>query len=231
MGLIKELNDISYTLDKKAQARKERERQKIELEQYKLEIIGSLESYFYKLFDNNSVQEAYKKAILEKENIIGLLYHGISILTRTENGKKYYLYFEKYDITGDLQNNYYKVLNKIKKEYLEIENAQNNDLLLKLEKYIDTLYQKSKSKSYAKRQFKEKIWIDGIINEIAETEEQKQYLYNNYFKVLNKISLLYAGYIEEEKETEREKRENQKAKQRQKRLDRIATLYIINKML
>lgn len=116
----------------------------------------------------------------------------------------------------------------------KIEEIEQRNILKDLEKYIDTAYNKSELKSKCYIQLQKNNIINGIIEEIGQTEEEKTLLKNNYFKILNDVTKFYNGYILEEREQIKADQKEQKEKekiQKMKKADNVATLYLIHNFL
>ena len=220
MGLIREVQGVSASLNKTERARRERERLKILQENYKKELESDLKAEFYGLFNTHDSDGAYIVAVTQKDYIIEKLYNIISKITYTENGKKY-LTYSKFDIVGDLQENYFKILDKIKKEFARIENINKNELLKRLENKLERLFDLTNNKYCASIVAKEKDMVYKIINDVAQNETEKKTLKDNYSRVLNKVIRLYDGNIKMDKIEMKHKKEVAKTKQNKKVFNQI----------
>lgn len=231
MGLISELHDIRAEMTYKERQRIERENKKTLQENYKKEITGDLQQLFYNLFESLPYKEAYKKAIFEKDKNIDKITRYIESLTHTKNNKKYYLYFNQFDIVQDLQDNYSTILNRIKKDFETLQKETEKELAEKLRNEIEKYFMKYEEKWAIYETLQEKRCIDFIISELAENEEERKTLKTIYFKTFQEVAKFYKIEIEtqrrELKEQKREARERAKVKRR----DKLLFLYLINKIL
>ena len=219
MGMINELHDVNISLNQKLKDKQERENKKILQQNYNTEIKGNLQALFYNLFNKYTIQEAYKKAILEKEENIFNLTEYIENIKISKNNKMYYLY-RQFDIVEDLNNNYYVILDKIKKEYTRTENIRNIELLEQLEAYLMARFENVENKSICYNVLQQKKYIDYVINDITKNKHDQEILKNNYFKTLQKVKRYYNGYILEEKEQQKE------LKYKQRELEKIKILIL-----
>ena len=230
MGMIAEIHDVNISLNQKLKDKQERENKKALQNKYIDEITTDLQAIFYKLFNNNDIETAYKKAILEKEKNIDTLTNFIENLKDYYNGKYIYIY-KQFDIVKDLNDNYYIILNKIKKEFETIEKIKNQDIINKLKEYIMQRFNNAPNKKDCYNLLQQKFYIDYAINDIIKDQQQQKILYNNYFKVLNECKKYYNGYIIEEKEKEKEYKEQKREMEKIKRRDKLITKYLINEIL
>lgn len=207
MGLIREVQGVNATINKQERARRERERLAILKENYKKELESDLKAEFYNLYKKLDPENAYKIAIFQKDLIIEKIYNIISKITYVENGKKY-LTYSNFDIVGDLQENYNKILAKVKNEFVIIENINKNDLLDALEKKIKRLFDLSNSKycaSIVADRYDIKI---KIINDMAQNNVQQKILLDNYERILAKIKKQYNGDIKQAKMEIKNRKQN-----------------------
>ena len=229
MGLIREVQGVSASLNKTERARRERERLAILKENYKKEIESDLQAEFYGLFNRHDSDSAYKIAVFQKDDIIEKLYNIISKITYKDNGKNF-LTYSKFDIVGDLQENYFKILDKIKKEFARIENINKKELLERLENKLIKLFDITKSKYGASMVAKEKNMVLKIIVDIAENENERKILIDNYHKILNKVIKLYDGNIKMDKIEMKHKKEIAKTKQNKKIFNQILSTCLLREI-
>lgn len=238
MGLINEVQGVKATLNRKEQAKAQRELKKRIEQDYNIEIKGNLQSIFYKLFETLPTKEAYKKAILEKEKNIDNITALIENIKLKNGNFKYYGLF---DIVGDLQSNYFLILDKIKREYQRIETIKEQEeadrqaeLLKQLENDIYNFFKKSELKHITKRILAQNESMLILIEDIAKSEKDVDILKNNYTKILNKVTKLFDGDIQTEKEDIRERKEEARQKAQAAKVarrDRLLCLHIINRWL
>ena len=105
------------------------------------------------------------------------------------------------------------------------------DILKELENTMFLIYNKSELKSFAKRNLKKFEYIQGLIDEIGTTEEEKKALNDNYFSILNKVTQYFEGYIAEEKEAIAEEKALIIEQTKVKRRDKLAFMGLINGFL
>ena len=233
MGMLQELNDISYTLDQKRRAREQKEQQKAIEKLYYNELKSNLRADFYDNFTTYGLKEGYKKSILQKDMTLDFIYNLLYNYSENIDYKKIYI-FRKFDIMQDLENNYYKILNIVKSEFIKQNDILTDELLEKLKAFLIERLDNAPSKKIAIQVLTDKKYIDYTINYITQDQEQKDILYNNYNKVLNDVKKLYLGNIEQEREQEREKKQYLKIQKQNrilKRADRLYTLHLINTLL
>lgn len=231
MGLISELHDIRAEMTFAERQKIERENKKTLQENYKKEIIGDLQELFYSLFKSLPYKEAYKKAILEKDKNIDKITRYIENLDYKKDGKTFYLYDDKFDIVQDLQDNYNKILNKTAKDFETIETYKKAEILERLENYLIERFENAERLQSAVHILTQQKYIDYIINDIAQTPEEAETIQQNYYKTLQKVINQYKYNIQEEKQQEKAIIRAEKERQKIKRRDRIAFLYLINKIL
>ena len=115
MGLIKSVNDITYELQgqKTEKEMKRREKKRLEL------IKNELYNYFDKQFKKDkNAKFTYAEMLKHKELIIDQLKQ---------------LYFTKYNVKLDNSNinyikqNYFKILNSVKRQYFELEKIKQQE--------------------------------------------------------------------------------------------------------
>lgn len=230
MGMIAELHDVNISLNQKLKDKQERENKKALIENYNAEIKGNLQALFYNLFETYPTDQAYKKAIIEKEENINTLTELIENIKIPKNNKLYYLY-RQFDIVQDLQNNYFILLDKIKKEYTRIEEIKNKEIIEKLEDYIIQRFENAPNKKQCYKVLQQKIYIDYAIKDVAKNKKEVETLQNNYFKTLQKIKKYYNGYIIEEQEKEKEYKEQKRELEKIKRRDKLLSKMIVGQIL
>ena len=173
MGLIRELQGVSASLSRSERARRERERLRILQENYKNELKTNLSAEFYSIFKQYDTQTAYNTIIKTKEDIIDKICNIMSKITYTENGVKYYAYNE-FDIFQDLEDNFYKILNVVQRDYTKLQEVKQQELLIKLENKIKRYMRLDSNKYLISIQLKKYNIIKDIINGIATTEERQK---------------------------------------------------------
>ena len=178
------------------------------------------------LFRHNNYDEAYKIAIFEKDAIIEKIYNIISKITYTENGKKYYTY-SNFDIITDLNDIYYKILNRIKKEIQEKEKILKIELLERLENKLIRLFELSSNKYCASIVVKKSGMKIKIINDMSQNEHEKNVLNGNYSRVLTKVIKQYDGDIIAEKMENKHKRQTAKIKQNKSIFNQLVLGHIL----
>ena len=190
-----------------------------------------MQELFYHLFSTLSYKNAYKKAIIEKDINIDKISKIIENLKTTKNGKKYYLYNGKFDIVQDLQDNYYKILNKIKKEFEEIDKIKSEDVEERAKNYLTGIIDRSELKGVAIDTLYQNICFNYLVQELQLNEEETEQLKNKYNKIIKELETQYKYTIKMEKENQKaiikQNRENAKIKRR----DKLVFLYLINKIL
>lgn len=140
MGLIKSVNDITYELQDQKTEKELKRREKKRLELIKTELYNYFEKQFKK--DSNA-NYTYSEMLKHKELIIDQLKQ---------------LYFEKYDVKLNNSNinyikqNYFKILNSVKRQYFELEKIKQQE---EKEKYKQQ--QEAEAIKTAKRQYIFKI--------------------------------------------------------------------------
>lgn len=115
MGLIKSVNDITYELQGQKTEKEMKRREKKRLELIKNESYNYFDKQFKK--DKNA-KYTYAEMLKHKELIIDQLKQ---------------LYFEKYDVKLNNSNinfikqNYFKILNSVKRQYFELEKIKQQE--------------------------------------------------------------------------------------------------------
>lgn len=226
MGLIREVQGVNATINKQERARRERERLAILKENYKKEIESDLKAEFFNIYTSTDFETAYKIIVLQKDDIIQKLYNIISKITYTENGKRY-LTYSNFDIVGDLDENYFKILAKVKKEIVLKENINKNDLMKRLENKLTRLFDISNNKYCASIVAKKNDMKTKIINDITQNEHEKNVLKDNYNQILTKVIKQYDGDIITEKMEIKHKREKAKVKQNKKIFNQLILGHIL----
>lgn len=237
MGLIREVQNVGASLNKQERQRRERERQKILIENYTREIKEILFAEFYAIYKHYDTKTADEITIQQKDDIIQKLYDEIYnrhylqksgavdlvfLPSPTWNTKykfeqkkeKVYIYRD-FDIITDLNENYFKILQKAKKEIYSIEQIENKKLFDELKKKISGAMTIDKNKYFLSIALQENENIKTIVNSIAKNENEKDYLLNNYEKALKQVIKLYHGDIVKNKmdlkaQKEQAKNENKK---------------------
>lgn len=227
MGLIREIQGVNATMNRQERARRERERLKILQENYKNEILTDLWAEFSALFEHYDIETAYNTAILQKNNIIDKIYNIILKIKYEVNGKKYYKY-KQFDILQDLKDNFFKILEKVKKEYTIQEAANNAFLLDELKNDLTNYMNLDKNKYLMSLALKSYDNINNIIISITSDKQKQAFLFDNYYKILNNVLKLYQGDIINAKSKIKEKKEKAKEENRKKLASWLIFNYILN---
>lgn len=146
MGLIKSVNDITYELQSQKTDKEQKRREKKRLELIKNELYNYFEKQFKK--DSNA-NYTYLEMLKHKELIIDQL-------------KSYY--FNKYDVKLNNDNinyikqNYFKILNSVKRQYFELEKIKQQEEKEKEKQQEEAEQNKTEINAGA--------WIGGIITTI-----------------------------------------------------------------
>lgn len=221
MGLIREIQGVNATINKQERARRERERLKILQENYSKEITEALFAEFMRIYNHYDMETAEEITILKKDNIIENLYSQIYNRHYLENRGRVELFFlpspswdkkwryeqkkEKvfiyrdFDIITDLSENYFKILQKAKKEICSIKQIENKKLFDELKKKISGAMTIDENKYFLSIALQENENIETIINSITTDENEKDYLLNNYEKAFKQVIKLYHGDIVKDK--------------------------------
>lgn len=115
MGLIKSVNDITYELQDQKSEKEMKRREKKRLELIKNELYNYFDKQFKK--DKNA-KNTYAEMLKHKELIIDQLKQ---------------LYFEKYSVKlnnsniNHIKQNYFKILNSVKRQYFELEKIKQQE--------------------------------------------------------------------------------------------------------
>lgn len=178
------------------------------------------------MFHKNDFDVAYKIAVFQKDDIIEKIYNIMSKITHIENGKKY-LTYSNFDIITDLNDIYYKILNKIKNEKQIQDKIFKIELLERLENKLIRLFDITKNKYCASIVANEKDMKIKIINDIAQNNNDRKLLKDNYSQILNKVIKLYGGNITADKMRMKHKKEVAKEKQNKKLFNQIIWGHIL----
>lgn len=227
MGLIREIQGVNATMNRQERARRERERLKILQENYKNEILTDLWAEFSALFEHYDTETAYNTAILQKNNIIDKIYNIILKIKYEVNGKKYYKY-KQFDILQDLKDNFFKILEKVKKEYTIQEAANNAFLLDELKNDLTNYMNLDKNKYLMSLALKSHDNINNIIISITSDKQKQAFLFDNYYKILNNVLKLYQGDIINAKSKIKEKKEKEKEATKKKFAHWLLFNYILS---
>lgn len=115
MGLIKSVNDITYELQSQKTDKEQKRREKKRLELIKNELYNYFEKQFKK---DKKAKYTYAEMLKHKELIVDQL-------------KSYY--FNKYNVKLNNDNinyikqNYFKILNSVKRQYFELEKMKQQE--------------------------------------------------------------------------------------------------------
>lgn len=237
MGLIREVQNVGASLNKQERQRRERERQKILIENYTREIKEILFAEFYAIYKHYDTKTADEITIQQKDDIIQKLYDEIYnrhylqksgavdlvfLPSPTWNTKykfeqkkeKVYIYRD-FDIITDLNENYFKILQKAKKEIYLQKQIESKKLFEKLKKRLQQLMEIDSNKHFLSLALQQNENIKMIVNDITNDETQKEYLLDNYEKAFKQVIKLYHGDIVKNKmelkaQKEQAKNENKK---------------------
>lgn len=237
MGLIREVQGVNATINRQERARRERERQKILIENYTREIRESLFAEFSAIYKRYDMETAEEITILKKDNIVENLYFQIYNRHYLENRGRVELVFlpsptwdtkykfeqkkEKvfiyrdFDIMTDLQENYFKILQKAQKEIFLQKQIESKKLFEKLKKRLQQLMEIDSNKYFLSLSLQQNENIKMIVNDITNDETQKEYLLDNYEKALKQVLKLYSGDIAKNKmdlKAQKEKAQNENKK-------------------
>lgn len=204
MGLIREIQGITATINKNERAKREREQRKILIENYNAEIYGDLRACFYQAFKLYPPNVAEKRLLENKEQNIDKITNIIENITHKENNKTYYTYKNQFDVYTDLSVKYYTELQKFKKEYYQLEKLQQKDtkteyttkLYNKLLKYYIENKTNLTATSNVLHRFEN---IEIIIDSITSDNQIKQFLITQYINILNNVEKLFKNELQHEK--------------------------------
>lgn len=146
MGLIKSVNDITHELQDQKTDKEQKRREKKRLELIKNELYNYFEKQFKKDFNANYT---YSEMLKHKELIIDQLKQ---------------LYFEKYNVKlnnsniNHIKQNYFKILNSVKRQYFELEKIKQQEEKEKIKQQEEAEQNKTEINAGA--------WIGGIITTI-----------------------------------------------------------------
>lgn len=211
MGLIREIQGITATINKQERTRRERERQKILIENYNQELLGNLRACFYQAFKCYQAEEAEQYLLEQKEQNINKIVEEIESITYTDNKKEYYTYKGKFDIYIDVATKYYTELQKFKKEYYQLKKLQQKAEQKKQDnkqaEYTTILYNKlleyyidNKNNLIATSNTLHKFEnIEIIIDDITSDNQIKQFLITQYINILNNVEKLFKNELQHEK--------------------------------
>lgn len=233
MGLIREVQSINSTIDRKAREKQERENKKILIEQYKKEIDTNLQAIFYKLFTQYGYTTAYKKAILQKDLYIGnitKIIESIKELDRND-GKTYYKYKNQFDIVQDIQDNYNKILNKTATDFKYIDKLEQEETEKKLYNEFIHQFEISSDLALTEKNLKRQQGKNYIIQETAGNKKESETMDQIYYKTLQKAIKPYKVEIEEQKELEKEKIKALKQQAVIDRADRMTSKWLFTTIL
>ena len=230
MGLIREIQGVNATINKQERARRERERLKILQENYKKEIKDFLFAEFMQIYNHYDMETAEEITIQQKDDIIQKLYNEIynrhylqnsgavdlvflpsptwNTKYKFEQKKEKVFIYRDFDIITDLNENYFKILQKAKKEIYSIKQIENKKLFDELKKKIGGAMTLDKNKYFLSIALQENENIETIINSIAKNENENDYLLNNYEKAFKQVIKLYHGDIVKNKMEIKAQKEN-----------------------
>ena len=242
MGLIREIQGITATINKQERTRRERERQKILIDNYNAELFGDLRACFYQAFKCYQAEEAEQYLLEQKEQNINKIVEEIESITYTDNKKEYYTYKGKFDIYTDVTTKYYTELQKFKKEYYQLKKLQQKAEQKKQDnkqaEYTTILYNKlleyyidNKNNLIATSNTLHKFEnIEIIIDDITNDNQIKHVLCSQYITILNNVEKLFKFEIQQEKEHQKQYEHSQKIKKVNKIKKDISTIYMLKKL-
>lgn len=237
MGLIREIQGVNATINKQERARRERERLKILQENYTREIKEALFAEFYAIYQHYDTKTADEITIQQKDDIVQKLYNEIYNRHYLQNGgavdlvflpspswdkkwryeqkKEKVFIYRDFDIITDLSENYFIILQKVKKEIDTKQHLQNKKTFDKLKKRLVDAMGIDDNKYLLSLTLQQNENIKIIVNDITNDETQKEYLLDNYEKALKQVLKLYSGDIAKNKmdlkaQKEQAKNENKK---------------------
>lgn len=218
MGLIREIQGLNATIDKKERARREREQKKILLQNYQDELIGNLKACYFQAFNSYIPSKAESILLENKDKNIAKICDIMEKVTHIENNKKYYTYKGLFDIVGDLEQKYYNELQKFKREYIklqydkqtEVEKILFDELLYYCQSNIDKI-------GATIRTLQKYDTMVIIVDDITSKDELKEFLYSRYITILSKVQKHFKTELQHEKEYTK----NMIQLEKQKRLQKI----------
>lgn len=237
MGLIREVQGVSASLNKQERARRERERLKILQENYTREIKDFLFAEFSTIYQHYDAKTADEITIQQKDDIIQKLYNemynrhylqntgAVDLVFlpsphwdkkwRYEQKKEKVFIYRDFDIITDLNENYFIILQKVKEEVDTKQHLQNKKIFDKLKKRLQQLMEIDNDKYFLSLSLQQNENIKNIVEDITTGENEKEFLYNNYEKALKQALKLYSGDIAKNKmdlkaQKEQAKNENKK---------------------
>lgn len=237
MGLIREVQGVGASLNRQERQRREREHLKILQENYKKELQEFLFAEFYAIYKHYDTKTADEITIQQKDDIIQKLYNemynrhylqnsgAVDLVFlpspswdkkwRYEQKKEKVFIYRDFDIITDLNENYFKILQKAKKEIYSIEQIESKKLFEKLKKRIQQLMEIDSDKYFLSLSLQQNENIKMIVNDITNDETKKDFLFDNYEKALKQVLKLYSGDIAKNKmdlkaQKEQAKNENKK---------------------
>lgn len=253
MGLIREIQSVNVTINKQERARRERERLKILQENYKKELQEFLFAEFYAIYKHYDTKAADEITIQQKDDIMQKLYDEIynrhylqksgavdlvflpsptwDKKWRYEQKKEKVFIYRNFDIITDLSENYFKILQKAKKEIYSIEQIESKKLFEKLKKRIQQLMEIDSNKHFLSLALQQNENIKNIVEDITTDENKKDFLYNNYEKALKQVLKLYSGDIAKNKMDLKAQKEQAKNENRNKIARWLLFNYIMTDIL
>ena len=136
--------------------------------------------------------------------------------------------YRDFDILTDLNENYYKILKTIQKEAQTSKSIENKRLLLELKKRIVEAMELNSDKYFLSISLKQNRSIKAIVNDITSNENEKEFLYNNYDRILNQVLKLYSGDIAKNKMEIKAEKEILKSKKQKSLVSSLITSYILS---
>ena len=242
MGLIREIQGITATINKQERTRRERERQKILIDNYNQEMLGNLRACFYQAFKCYQAEEAEQYLLEQKEQNINKIVEEIESITYTDNKKEYYTYKGKFDIYTDAATKYYTELQKFKKEYYQLQKLQQKAEQKKQDnkqaEYTTILYNKlleyyidNKNNLIATSNTLHKFEnIEIIIDDITNDNQIKQFLMTQYINILNNVEKLFKNELQHEKAQIKQQERLYKMNAANKIKKDFAFIYMIKKL-
>lgn len=202
MGLIRQVNEISYSLNKQEKARQERENKKILQEDYKKELESDLKFEIEKcLFKNDYNYTKTKKDVLTNYNFI-----------IEAAGKQVAKKFDNFDIEKDLQDIFYKVLKNTLQPQKDIESIKSQEEKENILYYVNILQNELESyfiecnakKTIIYKCLQKNEYKNRIIDKITSDNQIRNILNQKYYTILARVVKAFKIEIEEEQEQQKE---------------------------
>ena len=201
------LQNIEYIKQEQQQRELTREETQKQYKLYTNYVNETIQEYLYYIFeDSKDIETTYNNIILSDDPLNKIIkdidkeaqkhYKIIEEWKKDKDNEHYkeaqvkiYLW-DDFINYNDIKQKYYKILEEIKKEYTKKENIKNDLLLEKVKNEIVLAF-----KSYPYNVVMSNYYSSSADHEIAQyyAHNTKEYLFikNNYYNILNKISIQY----------------------------------------